>query len=243
MKTLFEFTVDEKLPPSSTGETVVKTHTYAIIRPSSSLKEDAEVFHAKTLSDLVGKGVLTRQMLQKRLINDGGTLSDIEKENTRKLYEQFLEDQEAFQKILVINAKDRTPEQVKQLEDLTVSITIKNVLIQDFERSQMALFDNTAEVIARNRHVFWWILFLAYEKVDNKYIPIFTGNTYADKRESYDNLSEDDFFNIVFSQFVEYISAWYIGRIKTREDFEQIRKESLPQIQPQNVDKVDEKAN
>ena len=240
MKTLFEFTVDEKLAPSSSGETVIKTHTYAIIRPPSSLKEDAEVFHAKTLSDLVGKGVLTRQMLQKRLINDGGTLSDLEKENTRKLYEDFLEEQELLQKILVITSKDRTPEQVKQLEDLTVSITTKNILIQDFERSQIALFDNTAEVIARNRHVFWWILFLAYEKIDNKYVSIFSGNTYPEKRESYDSLNDDNFFNIVFSQFVEYISAWYIGRIKTKEDFEQIRKDFTPQVV---TEKVDEKAS
>lgn len=217
MKTLFEFTLTKNLID---GTTENKIYSLALIRPSSSLKEDAEVFHAKTLSDLVSQGVLTRQMLQKRLINDGGTLSEKEKQETVELYKSFFDVQEKYQSILRIPIVDRTEEQKQEFENLIVLLTTKHALIQDFERSQISLFDNTAEIIARNRLIFWWILHLTFEKDNEKYIPFFKGENYPKKRDSYDEYLEDDYFyNVVWVQLIEYVSAWYMGRAKTKDDF------------------------
>lgn len=220
MKTLFEFTLEKKI-----GETIEK-NTYVLIKPNSSLKESAEVFHAVTLSELVAQGVLTRQMLQKRLINDGGTLSDKEKNDIFELYKDFYSLQEQYQKLIIIPKEERTPEQNQDIEDVLVKLTGKQALIVDFERSQIALFDNTAEIIARNRGIFWWILNMVYKKDGEKIVPLFNGKNYSEKKESYDNISEDDFFtNSVWPVLLELVTAWCISGTKKTEDFESIYKE------------------
>jgi hypothetical protein len=222
MKTLFEFKVveDKKL---ENGENAKVERFFAIQKANTRLRELAEVFHAKVQSSLVAEGVLTRQMLQKRLINDGGVLSDKEAKETAELYQSYYAQQREYQQLAVIDEKTRTPEQNKQIEDLITSLTEKSVLIQNFEMFQVALFNNTAEVIARNRHVSWWILHLSYEKnAKGVYEPFFGSGNHESKRDKYDDLADDEFCAKVISYFTELISMWYVGKGSTAQELQQV---------------------
>jgi len=233
MKILFEFNVTENVSKEN-GNTEQNVRTFAIAKPNSKLKELAEVFHAKIQSSLVADGVLTRQMLQKRLINDGGVLSEKEALETAELYQSFRDVQSEFRTLITITEKDRTEEQKTKIGDLLSVMAEKSALIQSFELSQIALFDKTAEVMARNRLIFWWILNLAYEKnAKGEYKPIFGEGNYETKRDKYDDVSEDNFLSSVISDyFAEYVTLWFIGRAVTKEDFQSVYDSQVEALKP-----------
>lgn len=221
MKSIFEFKLTQKtsLDDGSTSEI---ERSFIIAKPSSLLKEQSEIFHAKVLSNLVSQGVLTRQMLQKRLINDGGTLSETEKTEIVGIYTRFFENREKYQKLFSVKEEDRTEEQKNELAKLFEALTIDQVKIDEFEASQNALFNNTAEVLARNKHIFWWVLNTSYENKNGKFSPLIEGATFEAKREKYDDLIEDKFIQKVLNIYGELIALWYIGTIVNKEDFQKV---------------------
>lgn len=222
MKILFDFPLKEKIL-NSDGTTSEKVRIFAICKPSSALKQKSEVFLAKTVSDLVAQGVLTRQMLQKRLINDGGVLSEIEKQETKKLFETYFENRDKLDKLVIIPEQDRTEAQKEEFAKLSENLAINVALIQEFERSQEALFNNTAENISRNRHIFWWILNTIYEKVSDKYLEVFGSGDFEKKQEVYDDLLENSFYREkLFPYAAEFVTAWYLNKAVNREDFQRI---------------------
>lgn len=251
MKTLFEFELTENTKLEN-GENKEKKHSFAILKPNTTLRESGEVFHAKVQSSLVAQGVLTGQMLRKRLMNDGGVLSEQEAKEIAELYESFFDLQNDYRKILVINEKDRTEEDNKRFQDLIVQLSTKSAEIQSYETSQIALFDNTAEVIARNRHIFWWVLHLAYEKnAKGEYECIFGNGDYESRKNRYDDILDDEFVSQTLSNhFVDYISMWYIGRAVKKEDFQAIfdgkikveKKELVPEVVEEKIkEKIEDK--
>ena len=60
-----------------------------IIKPDRKLFDDAELFYGVQLSVGIKSGLLTRSLLAKRYQNDGGALSDPEKEQYANLYKSF----------------------------------------------------------------------------------------------------------------------------------------------------------
>ena len=67
------------------------------------------------------------------------------------------------------------------------------------------------------------VLFLAYtrEGEEGEWKPLFNGDTYDEKYESYDELQnlDDPFFDEVSQQLAYFISFWYNGQLTEPEDF------------------------
>jgi hypothetical protein len=119
MKTLFEFELTETIKADS-GETKEKKHSFAVLKPNTTLRESGEVFHAKIQSALVSQGVLTGQMLRKRLMNDGGVLSEKEAQEIADSYSETQNVSQAYNisakpieiKTSSVNKKEKTAEPI-----------------------------------------------------------------------------------------------------------------------------------
>ena len=77
-----ETSTNENGEEVSTTKTVKKSvdKTFVVKKPSRALYDEAELFYGVKLAEGIKAGLLTRALLAKRFNNDGGILSDPEKE-------------------------------------------------------------------------------------------------------------------------------------------------------------------
>jgi hypothetical protein len=257
MKTLYEFTSHKKekvkeeiVTKDDEGNEVKSTkevekevpYTFAIRKPTRSLFDEGELFYGIRLAEGVKAGLLTRQMLNKRYLNDGGSKSEMEESYERVVYALILQKQTRFQELEV--KKDLTDEEKEELEELTKDIAQAQREAQKYEAGQSSLFDQTAENRARNKTITWWALNLCYKKVEKKqekegdettfdYQSFFGEGSYEEKLSKYDDLEEkddQDFDVKTLKRFFYLISFWYVGRANKFQDFlkleESLKKEA-----------------
>ena len=137
MRILNEFTIPkiEEVPESETstndkGEEVTTTKTvkksvdkhYVVKKPSRALYDEAELFYGVKLSEGIKAGLLTRALLAKRFNNDGGILSDGERDKFAGLYMGLFEKQAKLQKLELRDSKELTSEEAREKELLIEDI-------------------------------------------------------------------------------------------------------------------------
>ncbi len=262
MKKLYEFSLTQKVQKEyeekdkdSEGNEVTtkKTKEENVVRnfflkkPTRSMFDEAELYFGVKLSEGIKAGMLTRAMLAKRFDNDGGVLSDADKEQYSGLYFTLFEVQNQLTRLQLIPEKERSKQEQKEYNESVRAMIGLKAEIQEFETAQASFFDQTAENRARNKTITWWVLNLAHEiKDDGEEVLFFGSGSVEDKLNFYDDLEEegDDFIDSVMKNFSYYTSFWYIGRAKTQEEFEQLSSleentEELIQQQRGEISKSD----
>ncbi len=243
MKKLFEFTITKEVVDlqkeskvNENGETVtieknVKKNTFQKVflrKPGRSLFDEAELFYGVKLSEGIKAGLLTRQLLAKRFSNDGGILSNDDKNKYADLYMKLFDIQNKIERLSLTDGTERTEEEKKNYENLVKETTVIKDSLIEFEMGQASLFDQTAENRARNKTILWWVVNLAhFEDEEGKQTPIFGSGTFDQKIAEYDKIEEvdDDFSDSLLKKLLYYVSFWYIGKAQTKEDFEELLKQ------------------
>ncbi len=238
MKKLFQFELEKEVvskeketSKNDKGETVTtekevtKTINQKVFlrKPTRSLYDGAELFYGVKLSEGIKAGLLTRALLAKRFSNDGGVLSNDEKDRYAELYLKLYETQLDAER-LSANKDDQDQEKLEGL--LEESADIRRQLT-DFEMAQSQLFEQTAENRARNKTILWWVLNLShFEDEDGKNSVIFEGKDFEEKLNSYDSMEEggDDFDEELLQKLIYYVSFWYVGRVSNQEEFDNLLK-------------------
>ena len=132
-----------------------------IKKPGRKLFDEGELYYGVKLSEGIKAGLLTRALLAKRYQNDGGSMSEPEKERYSELYLKLFEKENELQRLQVNLEKISDEEKKDKITDLLVEMSDLRRELQDFETSQSALFDQTAETRAKNKTIMWWVLQLA----------------------------------------------------------------------------------
>lgn len=238
MKILYKFTVnkeievDEQKPSKDAdGKEIIITskvkkkepHVFFIARPNRTLTEDGELFYNSIYWKCVKEyDIMPASQMQKRYLNDGGVLSEEQKKEYDGLYELLFTKQ--AEQLEVRNRKDKTDEDKKKEESLFQEIVAVFTKIQEIEsRAGNALYQNTAESIARNRTAIWWTLQLSYkESPDGKFKSYFPGETYQEKLQTYDRIEEEEnsFDLEVLQRLLLAGSLWYFGKAQTQDEFD-----------------------
>lgn len=245
MKKLFEFMVPKEVEVEETeitknekGEEIKTTKKVKkkeqvkifLRKPTRALFDEAELFYGVRLSEGIKAGLLTRALLAKRFTNDGGVLSEEEKNVYATLYVALFERQNEFQKLSIKDESERSEEEKVRYKEVVAELTELRTQIQDFETAQASLFDQTAENRARNKTILWWVLQLAYT-VDDKgqEYPFFGEGNYETKIRIYDNMEEtgSDFETLVCRKLAYFVSFWYVGRASSQEEFEKLAAVTL----------------
>ncbi len=200
---------------------------FGMRKPTRKLYEQGELYYGVKLSDGVKAGLLTKPLLAKRYKNDGGPLSDTEKKKYAELYVEFLKSQNDLEKLkLNLDNMDLDEREVIATEIVTKLTAIKEEIVE-YELLQTSLFDQTAEVRAKNQTIMWWVLQLAYQKTDvlDEFTPLFGDEEDVESRlKIYDSLEEESspFWTEVIKKFAYFVTYWYTNGISAEEDFKNI---------------------
>ena len=244
MKKLYKFTisetvtkkVEEKSKDKDGNEVTVTKDSVEVVdrpiflrKPTRSMFDEAELYYGVQLSEGIKAGLLTRALLAKRFSNDGGVMSNPDKEEYADLYVRLFENQNAIERASAKKEKDRTDAEKEEMTTLLSDNGVIKREIQEFEMAQASLFDQTAENRARNKTILWWVLNMSYygnPEDDSTVKQIFKGENYAEKLASYDLIEEDgsEFEEEVIKKLVYYVSYWYVGQAQTEEEFTEVLK-------------------
>jgi hypothetical protein len=226
-KWLYEFDAKNVIKKDDgSQETIIKK--FALLKPNRRLREDGELFYAAETSRFAKAGVLPKAAWGTILSNGGGSISDQEREQYGNLLLKFRDLSFELQTILIKGEGERSDAEKKRSDELINDLDDIRKDIQNFEASQIAIFENTAEAKARNRTILWWVMNLSYEKNDTEYKCIFKGESFEEKLLQYDGLEEDEnkyeFLLGVIRRITYLITLWFLGRAETKEDFESFDK-------------------
>ena len=244
MKKLYKFTisetvtkkVEEKSKDKDGNEVTITKDSVEVVdrpiflrKPTRSMFDEAELYYGVQLSEGIKAGLLTRALLAKRFSNDGGVMSNPDKEEYADLYVRLFENQNAIERASAKKEKDRTDAEKEEMTTLLSDNGVIKREIQEFEMAQASLFDQTAENRARNKTILWWVLNMSYygnPEDDSTVKQIFKGENYAEKLASYDLIEEDgsEFEEEVIKKLVYYVSYWYVGQAQTEEEFTEVLK-------------------
>lgn len=206
----------------------------AIQQPDRKLYKGAELFYSKTLASYLHAGLMPYSLVAKRYANDGGPLTEAEVKRLGELKEQLrVLEKEFFTS--VTNAIDNTEESlINKKGDILVKINAVNAEISAIQNAYADIFDNTAEMKARNDSIEWWALFLINVDDDNKgYKPLFGAgdpNKTDDYNKKVAKLEEfeeknDPFYNEVIKRMSYLISFWFTAKTSLNQsDFATMEK-------------------
>ncbi len=242
MKTIYEFAVNKDGIVKETEETIDESgqkititkdvvkpvpHKYFIKKPTRALFDEAELFYGVKLSEGVKAGLLTRTLLNKRYVEDGGILADKAKNAEADAYKDLYDAQNELQRLEGLEEKDRPEYFETKQKELQEKISVIKNSLTDLEIQKESLFDNTAETRARNKVITWWILFLSYYEKNGEKQPFFGEGDYEARMNKYDEIfeSEDPHLIKAANAFIYFISFWYVGRAATKEDFDLLKTE------------------
>jgi hypothetical protein len=217
--------------------------TFRLVKPNRKLFDEAELFYGIKLSEGIKAGLLTKSLLAKRYQNDGGAMSEPEKEKYATLYLELYRLQSELQR-LELNLDNLSKEDKdKKIEELVLQISETKRDLQEIENYHSTLFDQTAENRARNQTIMWWVLNMSFYSENGVDFKSFFGEgDYYKKIDVYDSFEEmeDDFNRRAMLKLAYFISLWYMGRASTFEDFknmdsalETVKKPSEKAEEPQ----------
>lgn len=242
MKTIYEFAINKEGIVKETEESINEAgqkvtitkdvttqvpHNYFIKKPTRALFDEAELFYGVKLSEGVKAGLLTRTLLNKRYVDDGGILADKTKNAEADAYKDLYDAQNELQRLTSLEEKDRPDYFAAKKEELETKVTVIKNSLTELEMQKESLFDNTAETRARNKVITWWILFLSYYEKNGEKQPFFGEGDYEARMNRYDEIfeSEDPHLVKVANAFIYFISFWYVGRANSKEDFDLLKLE------------------
>ncbi len=199
-------------------DTTGKISRLAIKKPSRLELDESDMMFSQFQSECVKRGILTKEMMIRELKNFGGTLSNDEEKEYSKIFAQF------------VAAKKRL-EKAKTLKDkelIQKEIDVYFTSLRDIEMEHEHLFDRTADVIARNKTILHLSLLMAYidinedEDDEPNWQPVYSGNEFEDRYESFSDKEEIDAINAnnMLSRVSLFVTFWYFGdKGLTEEDF------------------------
>jgi HPt (histidine-containing phosphotransfer) domain-containing protein len=242
-KYIYEFSIDNEIEKeiveiskNEKGEEVktlkkVKEKSpvyFRILRPDRKTFEEAELFYGVKVSEGIRLGLLTKSLIAKRYQDDGGALSESEKQRYATLYVTLYVKQTELEKVQANLTKLEKEDQEAKMKDLLNEILNIKKDLANLELQQSSVFDQTAENRARNQVILWWVLNLSYVSYDEKitFSPIFKGLTFENKLTAYDLIEDQS--DLVLSggirKLAYFISLWYMGKASTEEEFKSLEE-------------------
>ena len=204
----------------------------ALKKPTRSLIDEAELYFNVVVGEGINAGMMSRALLAKRFNNDGGVLSNPEKEAYSNAYRDLEKKQNEYQRLSLKEESLRSETEKERFSNLVKDIAILRRTLQEWEVEQLSLYDITAESRARTKTILWWVLHLTHIEnptQEDDWIPLFRGEVgdikakmaRYDEIEEGDNLTESDreFYFKAIRRSAAATAFWYYGRAARQEDF------------------------
>ncbi len=216
---------------------------FGIRKPNRRMYEDADLFYGVRLSEGIKQGLMTKTLLAKRFINDGGTMSEDEKDDYATAYEELTEAENKIQRTQINIEKLSEKEKTEKLRKEMKSALELRYSLQNIENEQSSLFDQTAEARAKNKTILWWVLHISYMEEGESFVPVFGDLTYEERLDKYDEYEDKDdlFWNESIRKLAYYVSFWESGQVESEEDFKSIDEMFSPAKNEEPEEQEEEK--
>lgn len=239
MKTLYKFTIprvikSEKTEIQEDGSKLIKTidetveQKFAIAKPNRVLLDEGEYFYNQKYNEYIKGGILPEILLRKLYGNENGIFTEQEKSEYVDLYIELgnllskIKELESSE-VLTDENKAIIEESVKRKQEIHKQIS-------SFENVKQSVFENSAESLARNKVVFWWLLVLLLKEKNGEYTRMFEGDSFDARASIYDALTEeiDDetedgkFYSKLIERASFLVSLFFMNGTVKSEEFEQI---------------------
>ena len=223
-----------------------KPVAFKLQKPTRRQFEDGELYYAVKLSEGIKAGLLTTAQVAKRYENDGGVYTDAEKSRLRELRNDITELQAEYFKL---DGDDKVVEASK-IRILSQINDSRNE-ISDIENVHQYIYDQTAEVKARNKTILWWILNLSHKQDEtnrNRFLEMFgKSEDLEDKLDIYDKIEEDGraFDQESLKKLAYYVSYWYVSKNVSQDDFKTVESlygQSSDYVLIEDAEEEEEKA-
>lgn len=198
---------------------------FAIKVPSRKEREEGDMIYALRLGECIRLGLMTKAQLTKEYSEKGGVWSEKERLDYAELQDEYAKANKVLtdsQMAYVINNSELNK---TKLVLAYHKATALHEDIKQFEEHKSSVFNETAEMKARNRTLLWFICNLTYTASDNKedetnFEPFFKGNTFQEKLDYYDIILEEgeEWQLSVLDRIAMIISFWYSGQVTNSED-------------------------
>ncbi len=216
-------------------EKEVSVH-YVITYPTRKEREQADNIYAVRFSECVKMGIVTLDTLNKHCSDGGGLWSKAEEERRENI---LLEVNELRNELIALEIpdakkqkknkknKEDEAEKTQTKEDIHKAIMDKLQEMQNLENRKNQIYNETAEIKARDRSIAWLITHLFYiEEEGGELTPFFGDGDFEARLDKHDELSlgGTDAEKIALRKSSTAISLWYAGQAKEQKDFEEIEK-------------------
>ena len=192
--------------------------SYCIKQPNRRDKDEAEIFYASKIGDYVKRGVLTKAMLLKQYEDTGGLMSEDDAKNIQVLKRKMLSYQNDLTKFELKKRKLKK-DQLK-IDEIHGKLSEVFSELQDYESFHENIFSQTAENLAKNNLILWWITQTFYNKDGEDWEKVFASDDYEENLDLYDELTEEenDVKNAVYKAS-SLVAIWVSSSISTPEEF------------------------
>jgi hypothetical protein len=230
-----------------------EAHKFSLQKPTRKHFEEGELYYAVKLSEGIKAGLLTTAQVAKRYENDGGVYTEYEKKRMRELRSDVAELQGEYFELDKVKKDEDGDESTKEEKDVSsrrkieilTQINDARTEISEIENVHQYIYDQTAEVKARNKTILWWILHLSHMDIAGKSQPLFPGEDIDMRLDVYDRMEDqgDDFTAEFLKKLAYYVSYWYVSKNVDQADFatvEALYKQASDYVVEEEIDEEEE---
>lgn len=197
-----------------------------IKKPSRSELEEIEFEYDKEWARLMRAGLLSRAMLEKQILEQGGVLTDGERKTRLEVAKDLSAKITEYEELLVQENKDE--ERVKTLGQ---EIIDGQISLQSFHSVEESVYNNCAETKARNKTVNYILANFCYIDEGTPKL-FFQGDTFEEKLDDWAEKQEvdDKFINEAVEFFSFFVGLWYYNKASTPEEFKKYEEDYKKRI-------------
>lgn len=220
---------------------IEKTFVFKI--PNRREMEDLEMFYSVKVNHFVKMGLMTKDMIMKQYLDNGGELSDQEQKDFFEKSKDLFDAQNEY--YMVSSKADKTELEESREKELLEKIYILRRELATFEEIKNNIFEHTADTKARNKTLLYCVLFFTYiegEKDGEKdYTQFFKGKEYSDKESKFYELEEeavekdDEQFSEIFDTMSLVSLFYFMHNITDKEQMNEAIK-TLKQQEQKDIE-------
>lgn len=240
MNKLYEFKVSVNTEVEKTEvktengqEITVKTkvnepveYTIVLKKPARKETDQFRLFYGGQIKRAIDAGLMTKAVLVNKHIDGAGAL--LSKETAKRIAELTILINNLDSQIVTLGVVPEGDDKKADLQsDLLGKLLDAKRELQAIENSNQVVFQNTAESYAQERSNLWLIFNQTYIEKGGSINPMFKGNNFDEKEESYFNLEEsgEKVYTAAIEKLALYWGLYSVGRISKPEDFKKLEEE------------------
>lgn len=240
---LYEFTVTEKVETEVQKTKIIDEKEVKVLekeltekpvkilfkKPGRRDEEVGQRFYHRKVHELMKDGVMTHAMIVNKYKDTGGFISQ---EMAKEFGEKLLRYVELEREISLLKAaKKQTAKQKEKISALETEYSQLSIKINEFNEYKNSLMANSADKLAEEELIRWYMLNFFYVQKDeeDEPEPYFAGESYEDKLDSYYLLEDEssDIHQQVAKKIGHVLGAWLYAKARQPDDF----KKSVEEIE------------